>query len=85
MARIMSLGTLASSMAHEVNQPLSGIVTNASTCLRLLAADPPEEIPVVFITAQKDDGLRSRVLEQGVCSSHSATRRCSRRSMPHFE
>jgi len=29
------------SIAHEVNQPLSGIITNASTCLRMLAADPP--------------------------------------------
>jgi C4-dicarboxylate-specific signal transduction histidine kinase len=28
-------------MAHEVNQPLSGIITNASTCLRMLDADPP--------------------------------------------
>jgi signal transduction histidine kinase len=37
----MSLGTLTASIAHEVNQPLSGIVTNASTCLRMLAADPP--------------------------------------------
>src|SRR5258708_15989059 len=27
--------------AYEINQPLSGIVTNASTCLRMLAADPP--------------------------------------------
>jgi signal transduction histidine kinase len=25
-----------------VNQPLSGIITNASTCLRMLAADPPD-------------------------------------------
>jgi C4-dicarboxylate-specific signal transduction histidine kinase len=32
---------LTASIAHEVNQPLSGIVTNASTCLRMLAADPP--------------------------------------------
>jgi C4-dicarboxylate-specific signal transduction histidine kinase len=37
----MSLGVLTASIAHEVNQPLSGIVTNASTCLRLLTADPP--------------------------------------------
>jgi signal transduction histidine kinase len=42
VARIMSLGALTASIAHEVNQPLSGIVTNASTCLRLLAADPPD-------------------------------------------
>jgi C4-dicarboxylate-specific signal transduction histidine kinase len=37
----MSLGVLTASIAHEVNQPLSGIVTNASTCLRLLTANPP--------------------------------------------
>jgi signal transduction histidine kinase len=33
---------LTASIAHEVNQPLSGIITNASTCLRMLAADPPD-------------------------------------------
>jgi signal transduction histidine kinase len=32
---------LTASIAHEVNQPLSGIITNAGTCLRMLAADPP--------------------------------------------
>jgi signal transduction histidine kinase len=41
VARVMTLGTLAASIAHEVNQPLSGIITNASTCLRMLDADPP--------------------------------------------
>jgi PAS domain S-box-containing protein len=41
VAKLMSLGTLAASIAHEVNQPLSGIITNANTCLRMLAADPP--------------------------------------------
>ena len=41
VARITSLGALTASIAHEVNQPLSGIVTNASTSLRMLAADPP--------------------------------------------
>jgi len=40
-ARVMSLGTLTASIAHEVNQPLSGIITNASTCVRMLDADPP--------------------------------------------
>jgi signal transduction histidine kinase len=37
----MSLGALTASIAHEVNQPLSGIITNASTCMRMLDADPP--------------------------------------------
>jgi C4-dicarboxylate-specific signal transduction histidine kinase len=41
MARVTSLGALTASIAHEVNQPLSGIVTNASTCLRMLTLDPP--------------------------------------------
>ncbi|HEX2664430.1 MAG TPA: ATP-binding protein [Candidatus Acidoferrum sp.] len=41
VAGLMSLGTLAASIAHEINQPLSGIVTNASICQRMLAAAPP--------------------------------------------
>jgi C4-dicarboxylate-specific signal transduction histidine kinase len=41
VTRVSSLGALTASIAHEINQPLSGIVTNASTCLRMLAADPP--------------------------------------------
>ena len=41
VTRVMSLGALTASIAHEVNQPLSGIVTNASTCLRMLDAEPP--------------------------------------------
>ena len=41
VARMMSLGTLAASIAHEINQPLSGILTNASTCQRMLGAAPP--------------------------------------------
>jgi signal transduction histidine kinase len=31
----------AASIAHEVIQPLSGIITNASACLQMLASDPP--------------------------------------------
>jgi PAS domain S-box-containing protein len=41
MTRITSLGALTASIAHEVNQPLSGIITNANACLRMLGADPP--------------------------------------------
>ncbi len=41
VASVTSLGVLTASIAHEVNQPLSGIITNASTCLRMLSADPP--------------------------------------------
>jgi signal transduction histidine kinase len=41
VARATSLGVLTASIAHEVNQPLSGIVTNANTCLRMLDTSPP--------------------------------------------
>ena len=41
MARITTLSTLTAAIAHEINQPLSGIVTNASTCLRMLDGNPP--------------------------------------------
>src|SRR6266853_2041993 len=40
VARVTTLSTLTASIAHEVNQPLSGIITNASTCLQMLDADP---------------------------------------------
>jgi C4-dicarboxylate-specific signal transduction histidine kinase len=40
--RITSLGVLTASIAHELNQPRSGIITRANTCLRMLAADSPD-------------------------------------------
>jgi len=39
--RVATLGEITASIAHEVNQPLSGIITNASTCMRMLDAEPP--------------------------------------------
>jgi predicted ATPase/signal transduction histidine kinase len=41
VTRVTTLGALTASIAHEVSQPLAGIVTNASTGLRMLTADPP--------------------------------------------
>jgi len=41
VSRVTSLSAFTASIAHEINQPLSGIVTNAGTCLRMLNADPP--------------------------------------------
>ena len=42
VARVTTVSALTASIAHEVNQPLSGIITNAGTCLRMLANDPPD-------------------------------------------
>jgi PAS domain S-box-containing protein len=41
VARITTMGEMAASIAHEVNQPLSGVVLNANASLRWLARDPP--------------------------------------------
>jgi len=38
--RIATLGHLSASIAHELNQPLTGIITNCGTCLRMLTSDP---------------------------------------------
>src|SRR5260221_12349022 len=41
VTRVMTMGELAASIAHEVNQPLAGVVINGNACLRWLAAHPP--------------------------------------------
>jgi len=41
LARVASLGELTASIAHEVNQPLAGVVSSGSACQRWLAGEPP--------------------------------------------
>jgi C4-dicarboxylate-specific signal transduction histidine kinase len=43
VTRVATLGELAASIAHELNQPLGAVVNNASACLRWLAASNVEE------------------------------------------
>jgi PAS domain S-box-containing protein len=40
--RVTTLGELTASIAHEINQPLAAVVTNASASRRWLAAKPPD-------------------------------------------
>jgi PAS domain S-box-containing protein len=42
ISRVTTMGELAASLAHEVNQPIAAAVTNANTCLRWLARDSPD-------------------------------------------
>ena len=42
VARVTTVSALTASMAHEINQPLTGIITNAGTCLRMLDGAPPD-------------------------------------------
>jgi len=50
VARVTTMNTLTASIAHEINQPLACLMTNASISLRRLNADPPNV-----------DGARERV------------------------
>jgi C4-dicarboxylate-specific signal transduction histidine kinase len=42
IARVMTLGELAASIAHEVNQPIAGTLANAQAALRWLGAETPD-------------------------------------------
>jgi PAS domain S-box-containing protein len=42
VTRVTTLGELTASIAHEVNQPLAGVVANAEACLRWLDRGPPD-------------------------------------------
>jgi PAS domain S-box-containing protein len=42
VSRVVTLGELTASIAHEVNQPLGAMVANAAACVRWLSAAPPD-------------------------------------------
>src|SRR6185295_17663562 len=42
VTRVMTMGELVASIAHEVNQPLVAIVTNGHACVRLLSREVPD-------------------------------------------
>ena len=42
VSRLSTMGELSASIAHEINQPLTAIVSNGSACLKLLAAPEPD-------------------------------------------
>lgn len=60
LSRVNSLGALTASIAHEINQPLAGIMTNAATGLRMLSADPPRiESAIETVRRTIRDGRRA--------------------------
>ena len=44
VARVTTVGELTAAIAHEVNQPLTGVVSSGNACLRWLAGEPPDLI-----------------------------------------
>jgi PAS domain S-box-containing protein len=60
MNRVTMLGELASSLAHELNQPIAAAITSANACLRWLAHNPPDmERARAAATRIENDGSRA--------------------------
>jgi PAS domain S-box-containing protein len=66
VSRVTTLGALTASIAHEVNQPLAGIITNTATCLRMLNADPPNIDGAIAATQRtlRDGNRASEVIRR---------------------
>jgi len=79
IARVTTLSELATSIAHEVNQPLTAIVNSSNACLRWLANEPSnserakQAVRRVIEDANRASGIIDRV------------RNMAKRSPPHRE
>jgi two-component system, LuxR family, sensor kinase FixL len=64
LQRVMLVGEMTASIAHEINQPLTGVVANAGTALRWLSAQPPEldEVRQCLVLIQSDGRRASEVI-----------------------
>ncbi|MBL0089867.1 MAG: PAS domain S-box protein [Ideonella sp.] len=64
VARVSTLGELAASIAHEVNQPLAAVVANGHACLRWLDAQPPnaDEVEAAVQRIVRDANQASQVI-----------------------
>ena len=76
--RLMTLGELTASISHEVNQPITGVVTNGQVCLRLLALDPPrpDEMRAALERVVRDANRASEVIQR--------IRALAKRAEPHM-
>jgi C4-dicarboxylate-specific signal transduction histidine kinase len=66
ITRVMTLGELMASIAHEVNQPLAAVVTNAQACLRWLALETPrlDEARAAVERIVRDSNRASEVIQR---------------------
>jgi C4-dicarboxylate-specific signal transduction histidine kinase len=66
VSRVMTLGELTASIAHEVNQPLAAVVTNSQACLRWLALETPrlDEARAAVERIARDGNRASEVIQR---------------------
>jgi len=66
MNRVTMLGELASSLAHEINQPIAAAITSANACLRWLMHDPPkmERARAAAMRIKKDGSRAAEIIQR---------------------
>jgi len=66
VARVATVGELTASIAHQLNQPLSAIMTNAQAAGRILEWTEPdlEEVRAILVDIVKDDRRASDVIQR---------------------
>ncbi len=64
--RVTMLGELAASLAHELNQPITGAITSADACLRWLGREPPdlERARAATMRVKKDGTRASDIIDR---------------------
>ena len=66
VSRVSTMGQLASSLAHELNQPLGAILRNAEAAELFLQSDSPdlEEIRAILVDIRQDDQRAGAVIDR---------------------
>ena len=66
VSRVTTMGELAASIAHELNQPLAAILSNAEAIQHLLASDPPdlEEVKAGIADIIQDDNRAGEAIRR---------------------
>ena len=66
LTRVSTIGELSTSVAHELNQPLGAILSNAEAAEMFLAAEPPalDEVRSILADIRKDDQRASDVIHR---------------------
>jgi PAS domain S-box-containing protein len=64
--RLLTMGELAASLAHEINQPLTAILSNVQAAQRFLAAEPPNlaEVRAILSDVVEDDQRAGEVIRR---------------------
>ncbi len=79
LSRIATVGELTASMAHELNQPLGAILSNAEAAERFLRAEPPalDEVREILADIRADDLRASGIIHglRGLMERHEVVRR----------